>query len=249
MFSEKGRGVEQEPHANWQPLWTAASLQQISYPARGLLSILALIVALTRSADVACASMSSGPIAQAEQRQPACRNLSKFDSSSLRGDKAADDWLSYRSTQTGLSFRYPSSMDVVEIDPLELSGEERDTQIVDLRGHGLIMRFDCGTEKKTPQIAAARIEELRRAYGKELLISEIEIDGHIALEGCDCIHPACGGPDCWWAVRIAQPRECLIHVMVGSEVPLSDYYPPAHDGTYPLMSIIKTVHFGSARER
>ncbi len=64
----------------------------------------------------------------------------------MRGDQAEGDWLVYRNTRNGLSFRYPPSMQAVDVDAVKL-GMVRDTDnvpdVVDLRGTGMIVRFIC----------------------------------------------------------------------------------------------------------
>jgi len=69
--------------------------------------------------------------------QAAC-TASNFDPSALRGDAAEGDWLVYRNAWNGLSFRYPSSMQVKEQDPATFGYEKPFVPdvIVDLRAHG-----------------------------------------------------------------------------------------------------------------
>jgi hypothetical protein len=51
------------------------------------------------------------------------------------------------------------------------------------------------------------------------------------------------GAFCGWQVTILQPRECSIFPLGSSD----DAFPPLHDGNFPLLSIIETVHFESVR--
>jgi hypothetical protein len=175
-----------------------------------------------------------------------------FDPSALRGDAAEGDWLVYRNTKDGLSFRYPPSMRVKERDPATFGYEEPFVPdvIVDLRGDGsnsrdlIVMRFICARGQKTPETAAARARALSESHPHEDstgrvttgAVGSMQIDGHEAIVTCGC-----GRAACQWSVVTLQPRECMIFPMDPGDPNESRL--PLHDGESPLLSIIKTVHF------
>jgi len=168
-----------------------------------------------------------------------------FDPSALRGDAAEGDWLVYHNAGNGPSFRYPSSMQVKEQDPATFGYDKPFVPevIVDLRAHGdVVMRFICGRGEKTPEMATEEAHRLRKqaaSEGRESYLASMQIDGHEAI-----LASVRGGGACsyLWGVTILQPRGCSILPLGGSD----DNSPPLHDGHFPLLSIIETVHFESA---
>jgi hypothetical protein len=189
----------------------------------------------------------SGLAPRTELAEAAC-TASTFDPSALRGDAAEGDWLVYRNAKNGLSFRYPPSMRIEERDPATFGFDNVPDAIVDLRADGfpvrdfIVVRFICARGEKTPEMAAARARALRAAHpGKnESTTGSMEVDGHEAIVGCGC--PGSGAASCNWGVTILQPRECSIFPMEPGQA-FDDRLPPPHDGKFPLLSIINTVHF------
>jgi len=181
--------------------------------------------------------------------QAACPTARNLVPSALRGDAAEGDWLVYRNAKTGLSFRYPPSMRIEERDPTKFGFEDIPDAIVDLRAADnfpirdfIVMRFICARGEKTPEMAAARARALLTAHpGKhESTPGSMELDGHEAI-----VHCFCGSAACAWRVITLQPRECTIFPMEPGGG-FDDVLPPPHDGRFPLLSIINTVHFESA---
>ena len=174
------------------------------------------------------------------------RNLNP---SASRDDAAEGDWLSYRNLKSGLSFRYPPSLWVGEPDPAKLGLP--DDSIVDLRGyvglkrrHIIVLRFMCEPGEQTPETAAANAHAfLSHHQGKYdcAPVTSIRLDGNEAILFCSC---GWGG-SCQWTVYILQPRACSIFPG-GPPAGPDDNHLPLHDGHFPLLSIIKTVHFESA---
>jgi hypothetical protein len=162
--------------------------------------------------------------------------------SALQGDAANDSWLTYRNPKNGLSFRYPISMRVEERDPAPFHLDPIPEVIVDLKAdekdypNATILRFICAQGRKTPETAAGDEQTLLKTHPKG---STMLIDGHEAIVSCSC-----GSAACFYSVLTLQPYECQILPMVTGEGSLDDYLPP-HDGGYPLLSIVKTVHFES----
>jgi hypothetical protein len=182
----------------------------------------------------------------AEQACPTLRNLTP---SALRGDAAEGDWLVYRNAKTGLSFRYPPSMRIEERDPATFGFDDVPDAIVDLRADGfpvrelIVMRFICTRGEKTPEMAAARARALPSNHpGEKEVPGSIALDGHEAIVGCGC---GSGAGACRWNVVTLQPRECSIFPMESGQA-FDDSYLPPHDGKFPLLSILHTVHFESA---
>lgn len=134
----------------------------------------------------------------------------------------ADDagWKLYRNAPTGLSFRYPPSMEVRERDPRR-SGMSDTDAIVDLvTAHNLWLRFVVYHD------AATAFQPLDSAC------KPIRLGGQEAALECVMCWPAC-----FWAVEVMSPRLCSIG---GSSSP-----DPAvlEDTAVPLRSIVRTVHF------
>ena len=183
----------------------------------------------------------------------------KLNPSALRGDAAKGDWLSYRNPRNGLSFRYPPSMRVTELDPVPFHFDVVPDVIVDLKGDMLnnpndtVMRFICARGQKTPEMATAKARALLKTHPEEDptgrvgngAVGSMQVDHHEAIVSCGCGRAACS-----FTVLTLQPRECRILPMVsggglGGEG-FRDDLPPSHDGEFPLLSIINTVHFVSA---
>ncbi len=157
-----------------------------------------------------------------------------FGPSALRGDRAESDWLVYTNAKNGLSFRYPPSMRVEERDVASFHFDYPPEAIVDVLGPGTILRFICAAGVKAPEMAEATFRRFRKQSSEdESPCSSMQIDGHEAFVGGPF-----NGP---WSVNILQPRACDIFPMAGS----SDDAPPPHDGKFPLLSIVRTVHFES----
>ncbi len=176
-------------------------------------------------------------------------------------------WREFHDPATGLSFRYPPSLRVNErefrtpavLDPFGLDNPPSDlAKVVDLVGDTpvtqgeLVLRVLVHSESTTPEVAAEKIkkafefqsrlheDEIKTApeTGRPVCssLSPMQLDGHEALLRIDC------GRAAWhWAINILQPRPCRISTGMGG----SDYaesVPPPHDGKFPLLSIIRTVH-------
>jgi hypothetical protein len=174
--------------------------------------------------------------------------------SALRGDAAEGNWLSYRNPKNGLSFRYPPSMRVEELDPVPFHFDVVPDVVVDLKGDELnnpnitVMRFVCARGQKTPEMAASKAHALLKTHPKENrsgrvdegAVGSMQVDGHQAIVSCGC-----GRAACQFSVLTLQPHECQILPMVSGEGH-GDNLPPPHDGEFPLLSIINAVHFESA---
>ena len=174
--------------------------------------------------------------------------------SALRGDAAKGNWLSYRNPKNGLSFRHPPSMRVEERDPVPFHFDVVPDVIVDLKGDELnnpnitVMRFICARGQKTPGMAAGKAHALLKTHPRENAsgrvaegaIGSMQVGGHQAIVSCGC-----GRGACQFSVLTLQPYECQILPMVTGEG-FRDNLPPPHDGEFPLLSIINTVHFESA---
>jgi hypothetical protein len=158
----------------------------------------------------------------------------------------AAQWLSYRNAATGLSFRYPPSLRIHERDPkaFGLPDTEEITDLIgDTNGNPdtIALRFIVQRGETTPEMAAAKARSERARYAtytdSRYSITTIELDGRDAL-----VEVSCGarGPACHWSVNVLQPRDCAIFTMMTE--PIEDTFAPPHDGTFPLLSIIETVH-------
>lgn len=174
--------------------------------------------------------------------------------SALQGNAAADNWLSYRNPKNGLSFRYPPSMRVKELDPVPFHFDVLPELIVDLKADEpnnpdiTLMRFICARGQKTSAMAASEARALLGTHPRETpggrvaegAIGSMQVDGNQAIVSCGC-----GRGACQFSIQTLQPHECRILPMATGEAS-GDNLPPPHDGAFPLLSIINTVHFKSA---
>lgn len=183
-----------------------------------------------------------------------CIRARNLDPSALQGDAAAAEWRTYRNAKNGLTFRYPPTMWVKERDPVSFHFDSVPDVIVDVMGdlpnnpNIIPMRFICAQGPKTPEMAAAKARALLKTHPQENAtgrvtggaIGSMQVDGYEAIVSCSC-----GRAACHWSVLTLSPRECDIFPIVPGEYS-NDDLPPPHDGEFPLLSIIKTVHFESA---
>lgn len=148
-------------------------------------------------------------------------------------------WTQFHDSQTGLFFRYPPELHVRLRDPQKF-GLPRVETIVDLIGNTkfnrdtIVLRFLVNRGYITARERARKVRELRRACMKT---SSIVVGRHKAVV---CV--SAGSAAVHWSVEILDPRECTILTLLGG----ADYrqsLPPPHDGDFPLLSIIRTVHF------
>jgi hypothetical protein len=87
-------------------------------------------------------------------------------------------------------------------------------------------------------MAAATLRRFRKQSSEdERPCDSMQIDGHEALVGGPF-----NGP---WSVNILQSRACEVFPMADGR---DDAQPP-HDGKFPLLSIVRTVHFESVPSR
>jgi hypothetical protein len=211
-------------------------------------SHIALLIGLALSMSLVLPSGFALRIGLAEAAR--CTQNSS-DASALRGDAAEGDWRTYRNAKNGLSFRYPASMRVEERDPVPFHFDNPPDVIVDLLGDGvynrniIVLRFICARGHKTPGMADARAHALLRTHPEENqtgrvsdgAVGSMQVDGDEAIVSCGC-----GRAACQWSVLTLQPRECSIGPMEPGEGS-HDSLLPVHDGEFPLLSIIETVHF------
>jgi hypothetical protein len=177
-------------------------------------------------------------------------------------------WREFHDPAIGLSFRYPPSLRVngprefrtpAVWDPFGLDNPPSDlATVVELVGDTPVnrctvaLRFLVCSESTTPDVAAEKIkkafefqsqlheDEIKTApeTGRPVCssLSPMQLDGHEALLRIDC------GRAAWhWTINILQPRPCRISTgLAGSDY--AESVPPPHDGMFPLLSIIRTVH-------
>lgn len=151
-------------------------------------------------------------------------------------------WVQFHDLQTGLSFRYPPDLRVRRRDARKF-GLPRVKSIVDLVGDTranpgtTVLRFLVRRGYTSPAERTKRVRQLRRACRKT---SPMMVDGQRAIV---CL--SAGSAAVRWSVEILGPRECTILTLLGG----ADYeqsLPPPHDGEFPLLSIIRSVHFAPA---
>jgi sugar lactone lactonase YvrE len=131
----------------------------------------------------------------------------------LAGDA---DWKLYRNVPTGLSFRYPPSMEFRERDPRRSGMPDTDAIVDQVEAHGPQLRFVVYHD------GATAFQPIDNAC------KPIRLGGQEAALECVMCWPAC-----FWAVEVMSPRLCSIS---GSSEVLED-------SAFPLRSIVRTVRF------
>ena len=154
------------------------------------------------------------------------------------GAASPADWVPYHNSATGLSFRYPASLRIRERDPRPFRVPEGG-EVTDLVGD---TATNPDTTEMTREIAARRARGLRENHANDTpnsreSLTAMQLDGHEAL-----VEVSCGRGACHWYVNLLQPRECTILSLLTGTDP-DEALPPPHDGLFPLLSIIRTVHF------
>ena len=179
----------------------------------------------------------TGTVAEAAAQQP-----------SASSGASPTEWVPYHNSATGLAFRYPPPLRIRERDPRSfgLPDAEEITELVGdthLNPGTVVLRFIVKRGETTPEMAAAKARATRERYARDTdhreSLSTMQLDGHEAL-----VEVFCGarGPACHWGVNVLQPRDCLIlSLLAGAD--FEEALPPPHDGLFPLLSIIRTVHF------
>ena len=163
------------------------------------------------------------------------------------GAASPSEWVPYHNSATGLSFRYPPSLRIHERDPRPFRVPEGG-EVTDLVGDTAtnpdttVLRFLVNPGDMTPEIAARRARGLRENHANDTpnsreSLTPMQLDGHEAL-----VEVSCGRGACHWYVNLLQPRECTILSLLTGTDP-DEALPPPHDGLFPLLSIIRTVHF------
>jgi hypothetical protein len=165
--------------------------------------------------------------------------LMVLSAGTVRNHVSTQDWVLYRNAATGVAFRYPPSLRVHERDVQEFGLLDAEL-IVDLVGDTemnpgtVVLRFIVHRGLATPQKVAARSRSLR---GSCKSLTSMPINGHQALV---CVYT--GRAAIHWRLEVLDPRECtIVSELLGADSYEAD--PPPHDGTFPLLSIIKTLHF------
>lgn len=148
-------------------------------------------------------------------------------------------WIQFHDPETGLSFRYPPDLHVRERSPQEFGLPNVET-VVDLIGNTklnpgtIVLRFLVKRGVTSRNERTKRLQVLRHVCKTTSLMM---VDGHTAVV---CV--STGKAATHWSLEILQPRECTILTLLGG----ADYeqsLSPPHDGEFPLLSIIRTVHF------
>ena len=151
-------------------------------------------------------------------------------------------WAEFHDPQTGLSFRYPPNLRIRRRYPQKFNLPEVQS-IVELVGNTkvnpetVVLRFMV----KRGHTSAAEQEKRRKLLRSGCKsTSRMTIGGHQAIV---CL--SAGSAAERWSVEIMRPRECTILTLLGG-ADADQAAPPPHDGEFPLLSIIRTVHFAPA---
>lgn len=150
-----------------------------------------------------------------------------------------EEWIQFQDPQTGLTFRYPPNLLVHRRDPQKF-GLPNIESIVDVTGdtklnrNTAVLRFLVKSGQLTSRARAKKLELLRKGCKAT---SSLMIDGHKAIV---CV--SAGSAAIRWSVEILEPRECTIVTLLGG-ADADQAVPPPHDGEFPLLSVMRTVHF------
>jgi hypothetical protein len=130
-------------------------------------------------------------------------------------------------------------MRVEESDPATFHFDYPPQVIVDVVGPGTGLRFMCAADVKSAEM----LQRLGQPSSEDrTACGSMRVDGHEAIVG--------GHDFGQWSVTILQPRVCEIFPTAsGAGADLSDDAPPPHDAKFPLLSIVRTVHFESVPSR
>lgn len=154
------------------------------------------------------------------------------------------NWIVYRNAATGLTFQYPPTLRIRERDVEEFNFPDT-ALVVDLRGDtetnpaSVVLRFIVRRGEATPQSIRAKSKLLRDSPQSKSLM----LDGHQAFVNVICVSTGCR-----WTVEVLEPRECTILTGLAGDDSKEAESPP-HDGLFPLLSIIKTLHFEPAKKK
>jgi len=213
-----------------------------------LIGLLSLAVVNALAAAPACAA-SPPSQKRAQLTSPSALGTVLAQADTNRGPGASDQWQEYRNAAIGLSFKYPPTM-LVHERSARAFGLSPDLVIIDLVGdipanHSIALRFECSAVTVTPEQAT---HDIQRAFGQHASdpdphdsLKAVYLDGHEALESVACERNTCQS-----TVHFLQPRGCDVFSMLGG-ADANDRTRPPRDGTFPLLSILKTVHFETAK--
>lgn len=146
---------------------------------------------------------------------------------------AAPNWISYENPKVGLAFRYPSDLRVREA-PEEIQREVGTESIIEITsGHPatVVLRFIV---RPTSIWQAPDLFSLRRGCRSS---TGLQIDGH---PGLVCV--TCGRAACSWTIHMIKPTHLTI-LSLTREANLGRTPIAPHDGRFPILSIIRTLHF------
>jgi len=150
-----------------------------------------------------------------------------------------EQWIQFQDPPTGLTFRYPPNLRIHTRDPQKF-GLPNIESIVDVTGdtklnrNTAVLRFLVNRGQLTSHARAEKLELLRKGCKR---MSSLMIDGHKAIV---CV--SAGSAAIRWSVEILEPRECTIVTLMGG-ADADQALPPPHDSEFPLLSIMRTVHF------
>jgi hypothetical protein len=148
-------------------------------------------------------------------------------------------WIRFHDPQTGLSFRYPPNLRIRHRDPRKFNLPTVQS-IVELIGDTpvnpgtIVLRFLVKRGNTSAADRGKKQELLRRVCKRT---SPMVVDRHEAVV---CVSKGSGATR--WSAEILEPRECTILTLLGG-ADADQASPPPHDGEFPLLSIIRSVHF------
>jgi hypothetical protein len=164
--------------------------------------------------------------------------------SALCGDS---DWVSYENRKVGLTFRHPPELWTREAPDYIRAGLDARAVIelvgkTELNPDTIVLRFIIDPFKGPPfkSDSAGASDYLARERTGCKSSSDLTIDGHRAL---NCV--SCGRGSCSWTVMLAEPVRCNILTFADSETFGKRTAMRPHDSRFPILSILRTLHFSS----
>jgi len=168
-------------------------------------------------------------------------------------------WPTYSNAFAGLSFKYPPSLRLRERDPREFQRPPGVTDplgldfppqlVIELIGDTpinrgtIVLQFQSSRDPITKKMAEKKIKNAIKMMPEDYLrelpssLKTDHLDGHrdLLYVGCD------RGGQCHWIIYMLQPHQCLIRPgLTGADA--DEAAPPPHNGRFPLLSILRTVH-------
>jgi hypothetical protein len=154
-------------------------------------------------------------------------------------NKPADDWLTYRSSSFGFSFRYPETLaaNTRNADSFNIEGLVLCVELVDKNNPDITaLRIMVSEPSNNPSALKKDSFSLRKKCKK---YKELIIGGRKAVNCVTCSKGACS-----WKIVFPGARQLEVLTMLKDEIEQTG----PEDRTYPLLSIINSLKFRASNK-